>query len=441
MTAAATPTTSFREHHQQMRVLIGRIGELLDFDQVRRDPGAVATILGELFGKFSIHLALEDRLLYPKLRNWPMPHLSAIADGFEREMGGMKLEFDLFRRSWTGPSAIHRQPERFIAETRRVLNDLTQRISREDLHLYPPFEEATRKWEESICRSAPPQACPLQGDEHLAEAFRNAIRHGSIVPFYQPKYDLFRKRIIGFEALARWHDRSFGNVSPARFVPLAERLGLVSAMGEGVLRAACREAAAWAADGRALTVAVNVSPLQLTEGRRFTGAVAQCLAETGLPPDLLELEITEGVIMEPAFREVIEQVSDMGVAIAIDDFGTGYSSLAYLKHFKASTLKIDKSFVDDMPSSLDSCILLEAVIRLGHGLGMTVVAEGVETSEQTEALELAGCDLIQGYVVAPALSAREALQMLRTEDMEASWTSGLNASSPATAAKEPASAG
>ena len=121
-------------------------------------------------------------------------------------------------------------------------------------------------------------------------------------------------------------------------------------------------------------------------------------------------------MMQPSLRGTLDGLTRMGVGIAIDDFGTGYSSLAYLKRFSASTVKIDKSFIDDMPASLDSCILVDAIIRLGHGLGMTVVAEGVETSEQTEALELAGCDLVQGYAIAPALAGPQAFELLAAQD-------------------------
>ncbi|TAN59681.1 MAG: hemerythrin domain-containing protein, partial [Magnetospirillum sp.] len=121
-------TVSFRRHHHQMRDMMGRIYDMLDVGRVERDPGAVATILRELFGKFSIHLALEDRLLYPKLRSWPVPHLQVIADRFEIEMGGMKAEFDSYRRSWPGPQAISRDPARFVAETVAVLGALEQRI-------------------------------------------------------------------------------------------------------------------------------------------------------------------------------------------------------------------------------------------------------------------------------------------------------------------------
>ncbi|CAA7620905.1 putative signal transduction protein [Candidatus Terasakiella magnetica] len=411
-------TISFRRHHHQMREMMGRIYDMLDTERVERDPGAVATILRELFGKFSIHLALEDRLLYPKLRSWPVAHLQAIADRFEVEMGGMKAEFDGYRRSWPGPQAISRDPARFVTETVAVLGALEQRINREDLDLYPSFEVTTRT------PASPPPAFgiesasrPAPSDTLLADALPQAIRHGRIVPFFQPKFDLFRKRIIGFEALARWSDPRWGMVPPIRFIPIAEQAGLVLELGEAMLAASCHEAARWAASGHAASIAVNVSPHQLSGSGDFATLVAATLASTGLNPASLELEITEGVMMEPSLRGTIDSLTGMGVGIAIDDFGTGYSSLAYLKRFSASTVKIDKSFIDDMPASLDSCILVDAIIRLGHGLGMTVVAEGVETPEQAEALELAGCDLVQGYTIAPALAAPQAFELLAAKPL------------------------
>jgi EAL domain-containing protein (putative c-di-GMP-specific phosphodiesterase class I) len=207
-------------------------------------------------------------------------------------------------------------------------------------------------------------------------------------------------------------------IAPVRFIPTAEETGLIPALGEAMLAASCRAAAGWAADGHAASVAVNVSPHQLGRGRDFVAMVSSVLAETGVSPASLELEITESVMMEPALRGVIDDLTAMGIGIAIDDFGTGYSSLAYLKRFSASTVKIDKSFIDDMPAALDSCILVDAIIRLGHGLGMTVVAEGVENIEQVEALELAGCDIIQGYAIAPALAAPQALGLLVTQESD-----------------------
>jgi EAL domain-containing protein (putative c-di-GMP-specific phosphodiesterase class I) len=412
-------TDSFRRHHHQMREMMERIHGMLDVARVERDPGAVATILRELFSKFSIHLALEDRLLYPKLRGWPVPHLQAVADRFQSEMGGMKAEFDTYRRAWPGPQAISADPGRFVAETLSVLGALGQRISREDLDLYPSFEAtACSPGTQFGLFRADGESRPVPSDAQVAEALPRAIEDGRIVPYFQPKFDIFRKRITGFEALARWPDPHWGMIAPVRFIPTAEETGLIPALGEAMLAASCRAAAGWAADGHAASVAVNVSPHQLGRGRDFVAMVSSVLAETGVSPASLELEITESVMMEPALRGVIDDLTAMGIGIAIDDFGTGYSSLAYLKRFSASTVKIDKSFIDDMPAALDSCILVDAIIRLGHGLGMTVVAEGVENIEQVEALELAGCDIIQGYAIAPALAAPQALGLLVTQESD-----------------------
>ena len=201
----AAATDSFRRHHHQMRDMMGRIRDILDVAHVSLDPGAVATILRELFGKFSIHLALEDRLLYPKLRSWPVPHLQAIADRFEVEMGGMKAEFDRYRRAWPGPQAISRDPARFVAETSTVLAALEQRINREDADLYPSFEATACAPAGRITLfGAEPDPRAVPSDEQLTEALGHALRQGGVTPFFQPKFDIFRKRIIGFEALNRF---------------------------------------------------------------------------------------------------------------------------------------------------------------------------------------------------------------------------------------------
>jgi len=226
---------------------------------------------------------------------------------------------------------------------------------------------------------------------------------GGLHLVYQPKYDLFRRRITGVEALARWTHPARGPVSPATFIPAAEASGLIGPLGRLVLSEACRQAARWREDGLTLPVAVNVSSLQL--GESFRGHVEQALTENELPPEALELEVTESVLMEGGSRERLDEIAELGVGVAIDDFGTGYSSLAYLKRLRAHTLKIDKSFIDGLPASLDECMLVGSIIRLAHSFGMQVVAEGVEGVDQMEVLEVLECDVVQGYGISRPIEA------------------------------------
>jgi EAL domain-containing protein (putative c-di-GMP-specific phosphodiesterase class I) len=191
------------------------------------------------------------------------------------------------------------------------------------------------------------------------------------------------------------------------FIPVACDTGLILPLGEWVLRSACRQAQNWREAGIVLDhVAVNVDGQQIVRSD-FVATVTGVLAETGLPASMLELEITEGFLLENAENGMgtVMRFSEMGVAIAIDDFGTGYSSLSYLKYLHADCLKIDKSFINDLPDDSTSAAIIRTVISLGHGLGFTVVAEGVETAEQLAYLRTAGCDRVQGYYFAKPMPA------------------------------------
>lgn len=170
-------------------------------------------------------------------------------------------------------------------------------------------------------------------DADLAAALGRALGNGSLVPHYQPKYDLFRRRITGVEALVRWPGQE--GVPPARFIPVAERAGMIGVLGRRVLEQSCRQAAEWRKRGFDLTVAVNVSPLQLAPDAGLDRMAAAALADSGLPPNLLEVEVTEGVLMEEGARTTLGRLRSQGISIALDDFGTGYSSLAYLRHLRA----------------------------------------------------------------------------------------------------------
>ena len=199
------------------------------------------------------------------------------------------------------------------------------------------------------------------------------------------------------EALARWRHPARGWVPPSVFIPIAEDSGQIAAIGEWVLRAACREAMSWAIP---LRVAVNVSAVQFRR-RDLTSVVHSVLLETGLAPERLELEITEGVLIENVSRaaSILRGLKGLGVGIAIDDFGTGYSSLSYLQSFPLDRLKIDRSFIASLGHNDGALAIVRAVIGLAHGLSLPVLAEGVETEEQRTMLAQEGCGEIQGYLV------------------------------------------
>jgi len=232
-----------------------------------------------------------------------------------------------------------------------------------------------------------------------------AIKNGELSLHYQPQAiaqsTVAASEIVGFEALARWQHPVRGFVSPGEFIPLAEESGLIVAMGEWILREACREAASWKVP---MQVAVNLSPAQFTHGD-LVGLVHSILLETGLAPDRLELEITEGVLIEDFDRglALLRRLKALGVRISMDDFGSGYSSLSYLQAFPFDKIKIDRAFVVNLGRNPQSAAIVRAVIDLGHALEMSIVAEGVETQDQLGFLAEEGCDAVQGYFLGKPL--------------------------------------
>jgi EAL domain-containing protein (putative c-di-GMP-specific phosphodiesterase class I) len=234
----------------------------------------------------------------------------------------------------------------------------------------------------------------------LERALRRALEGRELTLAYQPQLDLRTDRIVGVEALARWDRPQHGPVPPGEFVPVAEASGLILPLGAFVLGEACRQAVTWQAAGRALRVAVNVSPVQLRHPDGLA-AVGGALAVSGLDPALLELEITEGVLMETFGHEVeglLRGLVGRGVRLAIDDFGTGYSSLAYLKRLPVHRIKVDRSFVRNIGADPEDEAVVRAIVRLGHALGKQVVAEGVENEVQLTFLRELGCDAAQGFL-------------------------------------------
>jgi PAS domain S-box-containing protein len=247
------------------------------------------------------------------------------------------------------------------------------------------------------------QGAPAPGHE-LADELQTAIERGQLRLHYQPVFEA-AGALAGFEALARWAHPERGAISPAEFIPVAEQNGLILPLAEHLLRQACAEAASWP---NRLRIAVNVSPLQFRHGD-LPGLIETVLAETGLAPERLELEITEGVMVTDFDRAmmVLHKIKALGVRIALDDFGTGYSSLSYLHLFPLSTLKIDRSFVANLGVASEAAAITRAVIALGHALGIEVVAEGVETREQLDFLIDEGCNYMQGYMLGRPLPAEQ----------------------------------
>jgi diguanylate cyclase (GGDEF)-like protein len=251
----------------------------------------------------------------------------------------------------------------------------------------------------------------------LGLKLKNALASGEIDVHYQPQFDSVTRKMRGVEALARWTDPELGEIAPSDFVPVAEATGLIDILGEYVLERACRDGQGWLQNGYPpMTVSVNISASQL-RFRRFISVLPKTLAKTGFPANLLEIEITESsyIEREEEVTPILRELKEMGVSIAIDDFGTGYSSLSYLRDMPCDCIKIDRSFIDQIPEDSKQCSLTAAIIQMAKVMSFKVVAEGVETKEQLDFLTAQGCDLIQGFYFSTALPKSE-LETLLTND-------------------------
>jgi diguanylate cyclase (GGDEF)-like protein len=246
---------------------------------------------------------------------------------------------------------------------------------------------------------------------------RNALKRSEFEVYYEPQIEIKTGKIIGAEALVRWNHPERGRVSPGEFIPMAEEMGLIAPLGEWVLETACRQTKAWQTQGLPpLRVAVNLSARQF-EQKNLTERVSQILRETNLDPKCLELELTEGLILqdETAAHQAFTVWRDMGIRIAIDDFGTGYSSLSYPKRFPFDAIKIDKSFIRDLADDRQNAAITIAIIQMAHYMNMTVIAEGVENESELAFLCAHECDEIQGYFFSPALPRDEFEALLKSD--------------------------
>ncbi len=252
-----------------------------------------------------------------------------------------------------------------------------------------------------------------QAQVDMQRDLRHAIERGELSLHFQPKLHAADGRLAGVEALLRWHHPERGHVSPAEFIPVAERFGLIGELGLWVLDAACRHVRAWTDAGLNIPVAVNLSAHQLRQPD-LELRVRDALLRHGVPAPMLIMEITESTAMDDidASLRVFDMLDAIGVRLSIDDFGTGYSSLSYLRRLPARQLKIDRSFVRDLGTSQDAQAIVEAVVRLAHALGLTVVAEGVETLEQATILRRLQCDEFQGYLFARPMPEQALLAWL-----------------------------
>jgi EAL domain-containing protein (putative c-di-GMP-specific phosphodiesterase class I)/DNA-binding response OmpR family regulator len=248
----------------------------------------------------------------------------------------------------------------------------------------------------------------------LEQNLRQAIERNELTVYYQPKMEILSRKVIGVEALVRWCHPTLGMISPGQFIPLAEETGLIVPIGEWVLGAAARQNQAWQEQGyEPIRMAVNLSPAQFRQPNLFE-VVTRIVHEAGMDCRWLELELTEGMLMQDAQTtiQVLRKLKNAGIHLSIDDFGTGYSSLSYLKRFPINTLKIDQSFVRDVTTNPEDAAIATSIILMGHSLKLNVIAEGVETDSQLSFLKILQCNEVQGYLISPPVPPDKAAAFL-----------------------------
>ncbi|MDH5666083.1 MAG: GGDEF domain-containing phosphodiesterase, partial [Nitrosopumilus sp.] len=250
----------------------------------------------------------------------------------------------------------------------------------------------------------------------LESYLRHAIEKDELYLEYQPEIDIKTGDVVGAEALLRWNnERAGGLVPPMQFIPLAEDTGLIVSIGEWVIRKACEEAVKWQSSTDNYTIAVNISPRQFRVSG-FVSMIKGILAETGLSPELLEIELTENLLLEDSqeIYDILNELRSIGIKLALDDFGTGYSSLSYVKRFPFEALKIDQAFIQDVMDDADDAALCRAIIVMAKSLNMKIIGEGVETAEQLEFLKVNGADIAQGYYLGRPMSREKFAEFLET---------------------------
>jgi predicted signal transduction protein with EAL and GGDEF domain len=284
---------------------------------------------------------------------------------------------------------------------------IEEALRKADVALYRAKAErrsALRFFEEEMDRQ-------VQARAEMERELRHAVATNAIQPFYQPSADLRTQRIVGFEAVPRWIHPTLGEIPPERFIPIAEDVGLMHDLSERLLRAACQAARSWPSDVT-LSFDIQASQLQDTE---LKARVTRILEESGLPPQRLEIEITESAIVRDldAAKNVLGALREVGVRIALDNFGTGYSSLYHLRNFKLDKIKIDRSFISSLGSARESREIVNALIGLGRGLGLTVTAEGIDDAAQQASLVGTGCAEGQGGLFSGAVPAKDTLEFFK----------------------------
>jgi diguanylate cyclase (GGDEF)-like protein/PAS domain S-box-containing protein len=286
-----------------------------------------------------------------------------------------------------------------------------QLVKNADTAMYHSKEQGRKQ----ICFYSPEMNAKLLERLTMENDMRIAIMRNEFEVYYQPKLDVASGRVLGFEALLRWRHPTRGMVGPEEIIPLAESSGLILSIGSWVLRTACSQLMEWKQLGHdRLTVAVNLSARQMWQ-EDLVKSIADILTATGMPPESLELEITESSAMRNADETIsmLARLNAMGVTLSIDDFGTGYSSLSYLKRFPIHALKVDQSFVRDITEDQDAAAITQGIIALAHTMDLQVIAEGVETESQFDLLRRWNCNAMQGYLFGKPLSGRDALALLK----------------------------
>jgi diguanylate cyclase (GGDEF)-like protein len=344
----------------------------------------------------------EFVVLLPRLDS--APHAGTVA---ERILNALRTPFSL------GGREVHISSSIGVAVHPEDGNDASTLFRNADLAMYHAKQQGRNAWMLHDA-SMNDQAADLL---ELKTELLYAMRNDEFFLELQPQVDGVAGALVGFEALVRWRSPKRGIVPPGRFIPVAEETGLIVAVGEWVLRAACKQVRDWLDAGLpAVRIAVNFSARQFLE-RDLVERVQRALEETGCPPHLLEVEVTESIAMKNADRSVaaLNAFRRMGMAVALDDFGTGYSSLAYLRQFPLDRLKMDRAFIKDVADSDNSRTMVDSIISLAHSLSLEVCAEGVETPEQLALLRSLGCDILQGFGLARPMPCADATTVLRAE--------------------------